>query len=221
MTSYKDVFLAHAERQPYDPAARRERYLLERRLKGKTPASGNNIEESPTRGGASSSPPRSSGAVTTLESGKSTAPGTPITPKRVAEMKVRLEALRELLTKLTAEANKKAGVESPKSAAEKKADAEPSEKKTAAEKKEAAKAAEKSRDKAGGDSKTSSTVKSLQSQLNDVHDKIEAMRERIAAANRAAAKRAPAKKDPKVPKALTGISANGGRKPHPAVVKSS
>lgn len=203
MATPKEIFLAHASAQIYDPQERRERYLRERQLKGRNAASGNDKGNAEITTGGRPPTPRAPKAPSAPSAPSSSA--APITPQRVKEMQVRLAQLKELLAKLTEEAKKKAGVDTKETKPnEKKAedpkDKKEPEKKTTAEKKEAAKKAKEDRKK---DPKTSDTVQSLQTQLNAVHDQIADMRAKLAAAKQAASTKtvpkAPKPKDDKKP----------------------
>ena len=181
MVSFRQEILSHAAQQRvYDKAARRERYLRERQLKGRRPAQFQNPEPKDS--------PRAPNAPPTT---KPHTASTPVTPERVAALKVRLTQLKELLAQLVEQAKAKAGVEPTTKEATKKSaeDKQPAKEKTAAEKKEDAKAAKEQRDKEPPKPETASSV---QAQIDSVRKQIEDMRAKIAAARKAA----PNKKSP-------------------------
>lgn len=105
-------------------------------------------------------------------------------------MKVRLDALKEVLAKLVEAAKDAAGVETPTKEAKKSADSKdkPEKPKTAAEKKEEAKKAKETRDKAPDKPDTASSVKA---EIASVQRQIEEARAKLAAARKAASSKKP------------------------------
>lgn len=136
MLSSVDEVLAHAG--VYDPAARRERYLQDRLLKGR--AGG----QQPDSGGNQSGGTGGGSAPVLRTKAQQAASAT----RQVAALQARLSSLKGALQKLLAEAVSSSSSATPSSSSTKKGGAtEKGEPSTAAEKADARKASEKYRDK--------------------------------------------------------------------------
>jgi hypothetical protein len=200
MASLRDEILHIAgTTRVYDPEARRRRYLRERELMGRKTSIGDRPASAPTteqpiRPGSKPPKDRPWANPNDGPAPKPTKQHTPVTPARVAALKVRLEQLRELLTKLAEQAKIDAGGESTKTTEKKTAEpTKPEKKKTAAEKKEEAKKAKETRAKESP-TPAPETASSVQAQIDSVLNQIADMRAKLAAARKAAPKKKPAPK---------------------------
>ena len=188
MTSLREQILHAAREQEYNPAARRERYLRERKLKGR-------------RAGGFQQPQGDKGSIKPIKTDQADGPRsdapTPVTPARVEALKVRLAELKIVLANLVEEAKRAAGVETaPESNKDstKTADTKP-EKKTAAEKKDDAKAAKERRDKEPSKA-PKETASSVQTQIEAIRKQISDMRENLARVRKQGSKKPPPKPTP-------------------------
>lgn len=185
-------FLAHQVLDPETPAERHERYLRERALKGrpvgakKPSAPVRKPSESLTRGPAK----------TPTKPKKSPEQRRAEIETRIKDMQERLKQLRELLRQLVEKAKDRSGVAPPE---EQKPDSpsNPSNrpKLTPQQKAEAAKKAEEWR-KTHPDEVLDSQVKTLETQLKNVTQKIEEMRKKLAS---------PVKKTPQTANRPVGV----------------
>jgi hypothetical protein len=150
----------------YDPVKRRQYYLKNRKLKGRTAKA---VQTSKPRPTAKPKPPVKTRAQRQAERRRKL-------EAEVNALKARLEKLRTALTLLTKQAKARSGVE-PTSNAPKKSPAKksPAKKQTSAQKAEAAKQSkeyyEKNRDKILADE-----VKSLKGKIKTIQERIEKMR---------------------------------------------
>lgn len=177
MLSSVDEVLAHAG--VYDPAARRERYLRNRELKGRAPGQTDDAGGDPAGNGNSSGP--SSVPVTQVNAAASAT-------RQVAALKARLASLQAALQKLLADAESSSSSET-SSSSTKKGGSEtkdgPEKPKTAKQKaaaKEALKEAQKERakeaDKKPDEPTKEEKIAKLRATISDVQSKLRAALER-------------------------------------------
>lgn len=183
--------LAHA-RQPYDPQARRQRYLETRQLKGRRRAERNDIASRSSGHGGSNG--AASGGQHQNNSGNHQQVSAE-TKARIAALRGRLDHLRDILAQKVEAAQKRSGVEtksqrdSKTSTTSKKGSGGGSEKLTAKQKADAAKRSKDYYEKHKNDSSSSSdsqSIEQLRKQIKQIEAQIAAAIQRARTSKAAA-----------------------------------
>ena len=186
-------FLAHQILDPETPAERHERYLRERALKGRPTGRKSSSTPAPR---TSTSTPRSSTKPPVKQPTQSPEQRRAEIEARIKSMQERLAQLRELLRQLVEKAQERSGVDQPEEQKPTKDSKSSDGKKlTEQEKADAAKAAEEWRKK-NPDKVLDQKIKTLETQLKNVTQKIEEMRNKLAA---------PVKKTPQTANRPVGV----------------